>query len=56
MKSVSSIYLVMRHNYETSNDYPVKAFRNEVAAERFKAEMRASNPSASFYCVEVEVE
>nr|WP_282557359.1 hypothetical protein [Providencia rettgeri] len=56
MKSVSSIYLVMGHNYESDESYPIKGFRTEPMAEKFKAEMRDSNPSGHFYWVVVEIE
>lgn len=56
MKSVSSIYLVMGHNYESDESYPIKGFRTEPMAEKFKTEMRASNPSEHFYWVVVEIE
>ncbi len=56
MNSVSNIYLVMGHDYKSDESYPVKGFRTEVMAEKFKTEMRASEPSAHFYWVVVEVE
>lgn len=56
MKSVSSIYLVMGHNYESDESYPIKGFCTEVMAENFKTEMRASNTSEHFYWVVVEIE
>ncbi|EMM0110635.1 hypothetical protein LHV16_05610 [Providencia rettgeri] len=56
MNSVSSIYLVMGHDYKSDESYPLKGFHTEANAEKFKLEMKSKQPSEHFYWVVVEVE